>query len=67
MPSDLSTIEDSMDLGSYVLFQALEEDNIQRYLEDMDALEKINKESIYEVANIVLKNPTIHILKNEKE
>ncbi|SUY46942.1 zinc-dependent peptidase [Clostridium putrefaciens] len=63
----VSTIEDSMDLGSYVLFQALEEDNIQRYLEDMDALEKINKESIYEVANIVLKNPTIHILKNEKE
>ena len=61
----ISTIEDSTDLANYVLHQALEKENIHAYIEDMKALENISSKSIYDVANIVLENPTIHILKNE--
>ena len=60
--SVVSTIEDSTDLGNYVLHQTIDEENIYEFLEDMKNLEKIKKEDIYKVSRQVLVNPTIHIL-----
>jgi predicted Zn-dependent peptidase len=58
----VSTIEDATDLGSYVLHQTIDEENIYEFLDDMKNLEKIKREDIYNVSRRVLVNPTIHIL-----
>ncbi len=58
----VSTLEDSADLGNYVLHQCMDDEDIYEFIKDMDDLEKIKKDDIYEVALDVLKNPTIHIL-----
>lgn len=62
----VSTIEDTTDLGNYVLHQTIDGENIYEFLEDMKNLEKIKKEDIYEVSRKVLINPTIHILLPQK-
>ncbi len=59
----VSTLEDGTDLGNYVLHQCLEDEDIYEFLEDMHRLESLQGTDIYEVAKIVLKEPTIHILK----
>jgi predicted Zn-dependent peptidase len=58
-----STMEDSTDIGNYILHQCLEDENIYQFIEDMKEMDRIKKEEIYETARLVLKNPTIHILK----
>lgn len=58
-----ATLEDSTDLGNYVLHQSLEEESIYQFLDDMKNLDRIKGEHIYQVARRVFKNPTIHILK----
>ncbi|GIM28658.1 peptidase M16 [Clostridium polyendosporum] len=63
----ISTLEDSSDLGSYVLHQSLEDEDIKEFITDMRRLDVINSDDIYEVARKVLKSPTIHILKPERE
>ena len=60
----ISTLEDSVELCSYILSQSLEGEDIFEFLKDMDSLNTINADEIYEVANKVLNNPTIHILKS---
>ena len=57
-----ATLEDSTDLGNYVLHQSLDDEGIFEFLEDMKNLEDIKSEDIYKVANKVFNNPTIHIL-----
>ena len=42
----------------------IEGENIFEFLDDMDRLNNITKDKIYDVANKVLNNPTIHILKS---
>ncbi|MHC6180806.1 M16 family metallopeptidase [Clostridium sp. JNZ X4-2] len=59
------TLEDPTDIGNYVLHQSMKEDNIYRFIYDIEKIEDIKKEDIYEVAKIVFKNPTIHILKRK--
>jgi len=59
------TLEDSTDIGNYVLHQLIEDESVLEFVEDMERLEKIKKEDIYEIAAKVLEKPTIHILKNE--
>lgn len=59
----LSTLEDSTDLANYVLHQRIDDEEIFQYIKDMEQLEFIKKEDIYDVANLVLKEPTIHILR----
>ena len=54
----ISTLEDSTELCSYILSQSLEGEDIFEFLKDITA------DEIYEVANKVLNNPTIHILKS---
>lgn len=57
-----ATLEDSTDLGNYVLHQSLEEESIYEFVEDMKKLEFIKKEDLYAVAKKVFREPTIHIL-----
>lgn len=59
----LSTLEDSTDLCNYAVHQCLDGESIYEFINDMDDLNNINKESIYKVARKFLNNPTIHILK----
>ena len=60
----ISTLEDSTELGNYIMNQRLEGENVLEFLDDMEKLNHINEEEIYEVAKIVLENPTIHVLKS---
>lgn len=60
----ISTLEDSVELCSYILSQSLEGEDIFEFLKDMDRLNTITSDEIYEVANKVLNDPTIHILKS---
>lgn len=57
------TLEDSTDIGSYVVHQLMDGENIYQFTEDMNRLEKVKKEDIYNIARFVFNNPTIHILK----
>lgn len=57
-----ATLEDSTDLGNYVLHQYLEEESIYEFVDDMKNLEEIRSEDMYAVAKKVFNNPTIHIL-----
>jgi predicted Zn-dependent peptidase len=57
-----ATLEDSTDLGNYVLHQSLDNESIYEFLEDMKNLEYIKSEDIYNAARAVFKNPTVHIL-----
>jgi len=59
------TLEDSTDIGNYVLHQLIEDESVLEFVEDMERLEGIRKEDIYSIAAKVLDSPTIHILKNE--
>lgn len=63
----ISTLEDSAELCNYILHQELEGEDILEFVTDMESLNNINKDRIYEVAKEVLKEPTIHILKRSKE
>lgn len=60
-----ATMEDCTDLGNYVLHQSMDNESIYEFLEDMENLEFIKSKNLYEVANKVFNNPTIHILKPE--
>lgn len=60
----VSTLEDSVELCSYILSQSLEDEDIFEFLKDMDRLNTITADEIYEVADKVLNDPTIHILKS---
>jgi len=59
------TLEDSTDIGNYVLHQLIEDEYILQFVQDMEKLESIKNEDIYDIARTVFNNPTIHILRNE--
>lgn len=61
-----STLEDSTDLGNYVLHQMIDDEDIYQFISDMNNMEKIRKEDIYKAARLIFNEPTIHILKAEK-
>lgn len=63
----ISTLEDSADLCNYVLHQELEDEDVLEFVKDMERINKIDKEQIYEVASKVLKDPTIHILRRDRQ
>ncbi|MCI1944474.1 M16 family metallopeptidase [Clostridium luticellarii] len=58
------TLEDPTDIGNYVLHQCIKGDSIYKFIYDIEEIESIRKEDIYRVAQVVFKDPTIHILKN---
>ncbi|AZV58288.1 pitrilysin family protein [Clostridium sp. AWRP] len=61
------TLEDATDIGNYVLHQAIEGESIYKCVDDIDEIESITRENIYEVARTVLKDPTVHVLKRESK
>lgn len=63
----VSTFEDGSDLGSYILTQCLEGEDIYQFLKDMERLEKLNAEDIYKVAREVINDPTIYVLRGSGE
>ncbi|MGV8981370.1 M16 family metallopeptidase [Clostridium sp.] len=61
-----STLEDSTDLGNYVIHQAMDDEDIYQFTEDMENMSNIKSEDLYNVAKKVLQKPTIHIFLPEK-
>ncbi|SHH78671.1 Predicted Zn-dependent peptidase [Clostridium collagenovorans DSM 3089] len=61
-----STLEDVSDLCHYVLCQRLDDEHIYEFYSDMKSIENMESGHIYSIANKVLNNPTVHILKSEK-
>lgn len=61
----ISTLEDGAELCNYMLHQALEDEDIYEFLNDMDRLNTLNVDKINKISRKVLKDPTIHILKAE--
>ncbi|ERI90159.1 peptidase M16 inactive domain protein [Clostridiales bacterium oral taxon 876 str. F0540] len=57
-----ATLEDSTDLGNYVLHQSMEGESIYEFSDDMKNIEIIKMQHIYEVANKIFNKPTVHIL-----
>lgn len=58
----VSTLEDVTDISNYVLHQALDNEELYQFVDDMKDIENIDAEDIYNVGVKVFKNPTIHIL-----
>ena len=61
-----STLEDSTDLGNYVIHQAMENEDIYQFTEDMKNMGNIKSEDLYSIAKKVLQKPTVHIFLPEK-
>ena len=61
-----STLEDSTDLGSYVIHQAMDDEDIYQFTDDMDNMGNIKSEDLYNISRKVLQKPTIHIFLPEK-
>ncbi|MFD3156080.1 M16 family metallopeptidase [Haloimpatiens sp. FM7330] len=57
-----ATVEDSSELCNYVLQQSMEDEDIYEFESDIKNLEKIKKEDIYDIAQKVFNDPTIHVL-----
>lgn len=61
-----STLEDSTDLGNYVIHQAMDNEDIYQFVEDMKNMGSVKSEDLYNIARKVLQKPTIHIFLPEK-
>jgi predicted Zn-dependent peptidase len=61
-----STLEDSTDLGNYVIHQAMDNEDIYQFVLDMENMDNIKSEDLYNIARKVLQKPTIHIFLPEK-
>ncbi|MEF2112692.1 MULTISPECIES: M16 family metallopeptidase [Clostridium] len=61
-----STLEDSTDLSNYVLHQAMDNEDIYQFTDDMKNMGNIKSEDLYNVSRKVLQKPTIHIFLPEK-
>lgn len=62
-----STLEDSSDLGSYIVHQAMDKEELYQFTEDMERLNTIEAKDLYSVARKVLNKPTVHVLLCHKE
>lgn len=61
-----STLEDSTDLGNYVIHQAMDNEDIYQFVEDMENMDNVKSEDLYTIARKVLQKPTIHVFLPEK-
>ena len=62
-----STLEDSSDLGNYLMHQAMDKEALYQFSEDMERLNTIEAKDLYKVARKVLNKPTVHVLLSHKE
>ncbi|KNF10024.1 putative Zn-dependent peptidase [Gottschalkia purinilytica] len=60
-----SILEDTDSLCNYVLHQGLTDKKIDAFVDDLNILNHIERDKIYEVARKVFTEPTIHILLNK--
>lgn len=60
----MTTMEDTTELSGYTLSQAMEKRDVFEFIKETKCLQNMKSEHIYNVANKVLNNPTIHVLKN---
>lgn len=60
----ISTLEDPSDLCNYFLHQGMDKEDLFEFEKDMKKLDSLDINNIKSVANEVLKDPTIHILKS---
>ncbi|HEY8892834.1 MAG TPA: pitrilysin family protein [Clostridium sp.] len=56
-----STLEDSTDLSNYVIHQAMDNEDIYQFTEDMKNMANVKSKDLYNVSRKVLQKPTIHI------
>lgn len=61
-----STLEDSTDLGNYVLHQAMDNEDIYEFVLDMKNMGNVKSKDLYNISRKVLQKPTIHIFLPEK-
>lgn len=61
-----STLEDSTDLGNYVIHQAMDNEDIYQFVLDMENMDNVKSEDLYNIARKVLQKPTIHVFLPEK-
>ncbi|MCB2293762.1 insulinase family protein [Clostridium algoriphilum] len=61
-----STLEDSTDLGNYVIHQAMDDENIYEFIQDMKNMGNVKSKDLYNVSRKVLQKPTIHVFLPEK-
>ncbi len=61
-----STLEDSTDLGNYVIHQVMDDENIYQFTEDMKNIGNVKSKDLYNVSRKVLQKPTIHVFLPEK-
>jgi predicted Zn-dependent peptidase len=61
-----STLEDSTDLGNYVIHQAMDNEDIYQFVLDMENMDNIKSEDLYNISRKVLQKPTIHVFLPEK-
>ena len=61
-----STLEDSTDLGNYVIHQAMDNEDIYEFVSDMKNLGNVKSKDLYNISRKVLQKPTIHIFLPEK-
>ncbi|MPQ33094.1 insulinase family protein [Clostridium estertheticum] len=61
-----STLEDSTDLSNYVLHQAMDNEDIYQFTDDIKNMGNVKSEDLYNVSRKVLQKPTIHIFLPEK-
>jgi predicted Zn-dependent peptidase len=61
-----STLEDSTDLGNYVIHQAMDNEDIYEFVEDMKNMGNVKSKDLYNISRKVLQKPTIHIFLPEK-
>lgn len=62
-----STLEDSSDLGIYIVNQAMDKEDLYQFTDDMERLNTIEAKDLYNVARKVLNKPTVHVLLCHKE
>ncbi|AYD39736.1 insulinase family protein [Clostridium fermenticellae] len=60
------TLEDSINIGDYVLRQIINNEDIFKFITDIEELKYVKKEDIYNVARLVFDKPTIHIVKGRR-
>ncbi|MHC1683580.1 MAG: M16 family metallopeptidase [Clostridiaceae bacterium] len=58
----VSTIEDSTEIGNYVLHQALDEEQLFQFVDDMERIDSVKAEDLYNVAKKVFYDATVHIV-----
>ncbi|PJI09635.1 MULTISPECIES: M16 family metallopeptidase [Clostridium] len=59
------TLEDTTDIGNYVLHQCMDDEDIYEFLKDVNYVDTIKSEDVRKIACRVLKDPSVYIVKSK--